>query len=271
MPTALFRRVASLATTVALLLTLAPAAALAADLSVAQAETREVSHLNAQRAALGLVPVRADSRLMAVARARSKDMATKHYFSHQQPDGKWAWDLMNDAGIRWFGAGEIIAWNTWGTLSDSAAAASQQWHDSPGHYAIIKSADYNYVGVGLAMDGSKKIWTAVFMKGPDRTGAWAVMDGAKVNVGTASSSGTRSVTISWRGNDVRLSTLTAGFASYQVQRRVNGGSWILVWTATAYPSKTVSLSTGDRHEFRIRAKDKAGNYGGWSAPVGVTP
>jgi uncharacterized protein YkwD len=269
MPTALLRRLVPFATTAALLLTLAPAAVHAADLTIAQAEVREVSHLNAQRAALGLVPVRIDSRLMAVARARSVDMATKHYFSHQQPDGKWAWDLMNDAGIRWFAAGEIIAWNTWGTLTESAAAASQQWHDSPGHYGIIKSPDYNYVGVGLAIDGSKKIWTAVFMKGPDRTGAWAAMKSMQVNTGIASATGTRSVTIAWRGADVRLSTLTAGLYTFQVQRRVNGGPWMLVWSATGYMSKTVSLSKGNRHEFRLRARDKAGNYGAWSAPLGI--
>jgi uncharacterized protein YkwD len=269
MPTALLRRLAPLATTAALLVTLAPAAVQAADLSIAQAEVREVSHLNAQRAALGLVPVRIDSRLMAVARSRSKDMAAKDYFSHQEPDGDWAWDLMNRAGIRWFAAGEIIAWNTWGTLAESAASASKQWHDSPGHYAIIKSRDYNYVGVGLAIDGSKKIWTAVFMKGPDRTGAWSAMNGMTVNPGIASASGTRSVTIAWRGSDVRLSTLTSGFYTFQVQRRVNGGPWILVWSATAYTNKTVSLSRGDRHEFRLRARDRAGNFGSWSAPMGI--
>jgi uncharacterized protein YkwD len=266
MSTAVLRRLLPLLMAVSLLATLAPAAA-AADLTIAGAETREVELINAQRAKLGLVPVRIDWRMMRVARARSVDMATKHYFSHQEPDGDWAWDLMNRAGIQWFGAGEIIAWNSWGSLSESAAGAAQQWHDSPAHYDIIKSRDFNYIGVGLAIDGTKKIWTAVFMKGPDRTGAWSSMGGAKVNVGSAATTGTRSVTLAWRGNDIRLQTLTAGFRNFQIQRRVNGGPWILVWAATAYTNKTVLLPKGQKHEFRVRGRDKAGNYGGWSAPL----
>ena len=53
-----------------------------------------VDLLNADRTAAGLVPVRVDARLMAIARARSVDMATKHYFSHTQPDGRNVFDIL---------------------------------------------------------------------------------------------------------------------------------------------------------------------------------
>ena len=108
-----------------LLATLVPVAAATDDLTVEQAEARVVSLLNAQRKNAGRIVLRVDPRLSAIARGRSEDMASKGYFSHQQPDGDWAWDLMTAAGIRWFGAGEIIAWNNWGTLADSATSASQ--------------------------------------------------------------------------------------------------------------------------------------------------
>src|SRR5919107_3033349 len=138
----------------------------AAGLTLSQAESYEVQLLNKQRAALGLVPVRVDSRLTAIARARSYDMAKKDYFGHRQPDGKWAWDLMTAAGITWYGAGEILAWNHGSAdLGPSAENAAQQWRNSPGHYAVIKDANFNYVGVGVALDGEKAIWTAIFMKG----------------------------------------------------------------------------------------------------------
>src|SRR5262245_29106292 len=67
-----------------------PSAAAAATVpwTVSQAEQEMVKLLNADRTSAGLVPVQVDSRLMAIARARSTDMATKHYFSHTQPDGR---------------------------------------------------------------------------------------------------------------------------------------------------------------------------------------
>ena len=109
---------------------------------------------------------------MAIARARSVDMATKHYFSHTQPDGRNVFDILTRQHIAWYGAGEIIAWNNYPT-SSSTANANRQWMNSPGHKAIVLSTSYNYVGVGLAIDAStgKKLWTAVYIKGPDRTGA----------------------------------------------------------------------------------------------------
>ncbi|HSH33883.1 MAG TPA: hypothetical protein VLB31_09690, partial [Actinomycetota bacterium] len=97
-----------------LLATLVPIAGATDDLTVEQAEAKVVSLLNAQRTDVGRIVLRVDPRLSAIARGRSEDMASKGYFSHQQPDGDWAWDLMTAAGIRWFGAGEIIAWNNWG-------------------------------------------------------------------------------------------------------------------------------------------------------------
>ena len=61
---------------------------------------------------------------MAIARARSADMATKHYFSHTQPDGRNVFDILSAQKITWYGAGEIIAWNNYPTLETSIAAAN---------------------------------------------------------------------------------------------------------------------------------------------------
>src|SRR6476659_9351324 len=153
----------------------APASAAAATdpWTVSPAEQALLDHLNADRAAADLVPVRADSRLMAIARARSQDMATKHYFSHTQPDGRLVFDILNQQGITWYGAGEIIAWNNYPTLELSAANANTQWMNSPGHKSIVMSTTLTYVGVGHGIDATtgKKLWPAVYIKGPDRTGA----------------------------------------------------------------------------------------------------
>jgi uncharacterized protein YkwD len=240
----------------------APAAATstAVDSStISAAESAMVTALNADRTAAGLVPVRVDSRLMSIARARSNDMATKGYFSHTQPDGRNVFDILSASGITWYNAGEIIAWNTW-PMDSTTSAANQQWMGSPGHHAIIVSTNYNYVGVGLAVDSSgKKLWTAVFIKGPDRTGARAALARPSVTAGTTSL--TRKARITWSGADVRLQVLTAGLHGFIVERRIDGVVWKTIWSGTTLTAATFTVNVGHRYEFRVTAVDNRANRG----------
>jgi len=201
---------------------------------------------------------------MSIARNRSNDMSAKNYFSHTQPDGRNVFDLIAAAKITWYGAGEIIAWNTYPTLSTSAQAANTGWLNSPTHRSLILSTSFNYVGVGLAVQPGtgKKYWTAVFLKGPDRTGARATTATPTIASGTTAS--TKKVTVTWSGADVKLQVLTSGFHSYQVQRRTDGGAWTTVWSSTTNRSLTLQLATKHTYEFRVAARDKAGNWGAWS-------
>ena len=242
-----------------------PAPAAAADLTIAGAELEEVRLINAERAKAGLVPVRVDSRLMSLARYRSVDMVKKNYFSHVQPDGRNVFDLIAASGIKWYGAGEIIAWNNWSTLASSAEIARDGWMNSPGHRAVLMSPDFNYVGVGLAVDWAtgKKMWTGIFLKGPDRTGAWAKL-GSVYSTRSTTTRAYRTVTLPWNGGDVRLSVLTAGFSHYQTQIRVDSNSWRWSSTWTTASSKTFKAWITHEYDFRVRACDKAGNCGNWS-------
>ena len=241
----------------------------AADLTPAQAEAEVARLLNQQRAAVGAVALRVDSRMTAVARSRSADMATKHYFDHQQPDGRWAWDLMTERGITWYDAGENIAWNDYSTLAESAAYVAQQWRKSAPHYALLTSRNYNYFGIGTAFDTStgRRYWTAVFLKGPDRTGATARMKTPSI-AGTGTK---KSITLYWTGADVRLQVLTSGLYTFQLQKRVDGGSWVTRSSATTRTSVTGYMYKGHLYEYRIRARDRAGNYGAWTTPLVVRP
>jgi uncharacterized protein YkwD len=244
----------------------APAGASAATepWTIDQAEQAMVNLLNQDRTAAGLVPVQVDTRLMAIARARSIDMATKHYFSHTQPDGRNVFDILNAQHITWYGAGEIIAWNNYPGLELSTANANSQWMNSPGHKAIVLSTTLNYVGVGLAVEAStgKKYWTAVYIKGPDRTGARSTTN--KPTTAPGATGATKRVTVTWTGADVRLQVLTSGFNYWQVQRRTDGGAWTTVYASTTKPSMTLELAGGHTYEFRTAARDKAGNWGAWS-------
>src|SRR5262245_43129832 len=249
----------------------APATAAADPWTVSQAEQEMIKLLNADRTAAGLVPVQADSRLMAIARARSVDMATKHYFSHTQPDGRNVFNILTAQGINWFGAGEIIAWNSYPTLDVSTPNANTQWMNSPPHKAIVLSDNLNYVGVGVATDATngRKYWTAVYIKGPDRTGARSTTNTPTIAPGTTRA--TKRVSVSWTGADVKLQVLTSGFHSWQVQRRMDGGAWTTVSAGTTAPSMTVELAGGHTYDFRTAARDKAGNWGAWSTASTTLP
>jgi uncharacterized protein YkwD len=225
-------------------------------------EAQMVSLLNADRAALGLVAVRTDARLMAMARARSADMVARDYFSHTLPDGRNVFDIIAASGITWYGAGEIIAWNNY-PMEYTASTANRQWLNSPSHNAIVISTNFNYVGVGLAVDPAtgKKLWTAVYIKGPDRTGARASIARPTLGGGTST---TRRVTLSWSGSDVKLQVLTAGLRSFVLQRKVDGGAWKTITPSTTYRSLRLSVLKGHLTQFRVAAKDRAGNRGAWS-------
>ncbi|HYH92355.1 MAG TPA: CAP domain-containing protein [Candidatus Saccharimonadales bacterium] len=257
------RRLGLLSLVFALGALLLPAATLAADTSstaVSAAESRALTLINAERTERGLVALRLDSRLEKIAGARASYMASTGVFSHTEKDGDNVFDRIEAADITWYGAGEIIAWNTVSDLDGSADYAAQAWMNSSGHKAIIISKDYNYVAFGLAVaSNGRRYWAGVFMKGPDRTGAWAkVADVSKSRVSSSYSK----VTISWGGADTKLQVLTAGLRDFQFQRRRDGGSWVDSGTTTA-TSYTKNWWVGHVYELRVRARDKNGNWGGW--------
>jgi uncharacterized protein YkwD len=236
------------------------------DAAIAAAESAMVTLLNADRTERGLIPVRVDTRLMAIARARSVDMVTKGYFSHTQPDGQNVFDILTAKHITWYNAGEIIAWNNY-PMDSTASAANRQWLGSPGHYAIVTSTDYNYVGVGLAVDPDtgKKVWTAVYLKGPDRTAARAST--GTPALGSWLTTNSRRATVSWSGYDPKLQVLTAGLRSFYVQVRTDGLTWKTVSTATTNRSWSFTVWKGHRYEVRVSPLDRAGNRGAWVTSV----
>jgi uncharacterized protein YkwD len=240
------------------------------DLSAAAAESSLVLLINADRAAAGLRPLRVDARLSAIAHERSTSMAAAGRLSHVQRDGQTMVDLIVANGITWFAAGETIGWNTYPTLRQSTNAVNRGWMDSPEHAAIIDSTAYNYFGIGLGLTaGGDRYWTAIFLRGPDRTAPWAKMlaPTAGSNATLPSGRQVRLVTWDWTGDDRPLAALTSGLRSFEVQRRVDGGGWGSVGTWTTSRRWSSSVWVGRRVEVRVRARDRAGNVGNWSAPV----
>ncbi len=263
------RRFGLLGALLALVLVMLPASVGATTSSeIDAAEATALKLINEQRTDGGLVALRLDSRLATIAGKRAAYMASTGVFSHTQKDGTTAFKMISDADITWYGAGEIIAWNSGTDIQGSAAYAVQSWMNSDGHRAIIMSNDYNYVGFGLAVaSNGRRYWAGVFLKGPDRTGAWASI--GSVGKTKPGAGGRVGVTLHWTGADTKLQVLTAGLHYYQAQGRRTGRSWVDYGTLTT-TSTTRQWLHGATYQFRVRARDKNGNWGAWQY-LTVTP
>jgi len=100
------------------------------------------------RAAANLPRQPIDAQLTALARARTADMATRHYFAHRSPDGTTFLDLMPAYGIAGQLAGETIQENNY---ADSPAEAARALIASPEHHAILFDPRFTMAGVGHAV------------------------------------------------------------------------------------------------------------------------
>jgi uncharacterized protein YkwD len=254
------RRIIPLIIGLALILPAAVPAVTSASSDQSSAEAIILKKMNYERTKRGLVALRLDTRIAAIARDRSEYQARTGDADHTQGSYK-VFDFIQQAGIKWYAAGEIIAQNRYyPSIEDSAAAAIKGWLGSSTHRSILLSKGYNYVGFGYAMnpDNQRRYWTGVYLKGPDRTKPWAEFTG----VSKGSSGGYIAIKIRWDGADRRLQVLTSGLRYFQVQRRAVGGTW-KSWSYTTNKSKTVRYYPGKDREFRVRSRDRAGNWSDW--------
>jgi uncharacterized protein YkwD len=221
-------------------------------------ESSLVGWINNARVARGLVPLRPHSSLVSIAGLRASRMAATNTMSHTIAGNVGS--QLSSYGVRWYRYGENIGWSTAGWSSASAKAIFSMWMNSPSHKALILSDRFNYIGVGLAYRSSnrKTFGSAVFAETVDYTRAIGRMTG-----GTRSSNDLR---WTWSGYDPKLQTHTAGLRDYDVQYRINYGTWVLLRDNTTATSLSLpDRSRGRSYAIRVRATDRRGNVGAWSA------
>lgn len=109
-------------------------------------EARMLDLLNAERAKQHLPPLAADPEMAQVARAHSRDMFARGYFSHVMPEGKDLAARVKDAHLRYLVAGENLAY------AHTLQTAHQGLMNSPGHRANILRPQFGRVGIGV-LDG----------------------------------------------------------------------------------------------------------------------
>ncbi len=156
-------------TSIGLLASPSPTLAWSPNSFSSSSEKQLVSLTNQARASAGLKSLKVDSTLTTIARARSKDMIVRDYFSHSiPPDGHSVFNILDSKGYCYKIAGENIGWNTY--PDDQATAEIQQaFMNSSGHRANILGKAWDVIGIGAykGPDG-KKMWTVLFA---DRCGA----------------------------------------------------------------------------------------------------
>lgn len=231
----------------------APASA-ASDTSM---ESSIRSWINRDRAARGLRPLRVDSRIETLSGERASWMATKGLLTHDSLDGS-ACDAMTMRAIYWYRCGEDIGFTTatWG--AKSASFLYNLWRHSPGHWALMMSSRFNYVGVGVARRANGSTYAAiVFLEGPDRTRPIAHMR-TRTRTGT-------NLRFTWSATDPRLQTHTAGIKNYNVELRIDNGAYVQIRTATTRTSLSLlHRPRGHWYSVRVQARDKRGNLSAWS-------
>ncbi|HEY8238481.1 MAG TPA: N-acetylmuramoyl-L-alanine amidase [Candidatus Limnocylindrales bacterium] len=84
---------------------------------------------------------------------------------------------------------------------------------------------------------------------------------------TTLNGGAMRVNLTWAGTDVG----PAGIASYEVGRSYDGKAFETIGTGVTSASFNWSTTPGHTYQFRVRAKDKAGNVGAWVTAPTVKP
>jgi len=121
------------------------------------------------RAEQGGEPLADDPELARAARGHAADMAARHFFGHETPDG---FSPIDRAGLmvrRMMGVfGENLAYQTGPAGFVTPRNCFQGWENSPGHRANLLRADYTHVGHGVvrlkdtwysaAVFGGKSAW-----------------------------------------------------------------------------------------------------------------
>lgn len=123
-----------------------------------QDEALMLQLVNKERLQAGLQPLSVDSRLVELARKKSKDMVDVGYFAHYSPTYGSPFDMMRAAGVNYRTAGENIAG------APTVETAHRALMNSPGHRANILNPAFTHIGIGIVDGGPYgKMFTQMFI------------------------------------------------------------------------------------------------------------
>jgi uncharacterized protein YkwD len=153
------------------------------EIRIADLERRVHELINSARREHDLAALTYDERLAKVARGHSQDMATRHFFSHTNPDGLDPTARGKLAGVTCRkqmsansfreGLGENLYQDNlysrihisgsersydWNSPDDLAANSLRGWMNSPPHRHNILEKIYSQTGIGIAISDDDKVF-----------------------------------------------------------------------------------------------------------------
>jgi uncharacterized protein YkwD len=128
--------------------------------TAATIEAKVLSLINAAREKRGVAPLRLRASLVDFAGDRAAKMASTGVLKHPS-----CLPCRLDArGISYSTYGETIAWTfPWGT--EAARKLFRIWKNSPPHWGILMSRNYDRIGVGVAKRSNGSTWAAAVLTG----------------------------------------------------------------------------------------------------------
>lgn len=112
------------------------------------AEKKMLTLVNAERAKVGVQALKMEAKITAVARAHSRDMFMRRYFSHYTPEGADAGDRLSEGGVNYTVAGENLAY------SPDVDTAHTGLMNSPEHKKNILDPQFYRIGIGIIITES---------------------------------------------------------------------------------------------------------------------
>jgi len=153
------------------------------SINIAELETEIHVLINNERQKNGIPTLQYDTELSDIARGHSRDMATRNYFEHINPEGdgpteraiKAGYNVHKELGGGYYsdGIGENIFQNNlydsvtyyngipvydWNSQSEIAITTVDGWMNSPGHRQNIINSGYNKEGIGVAISSDDKVY-----------------------------------------------------------------------------------------------------------------
>ena len=233
-----------------------------ASAGITSTERAVINWINADREARGLRALRPWTTLFDIGEMRAKRMASANVMSHTISGNLGS--QLTGYGVRYYAKGENVAYTSRYTGLDAARHIYRMWKASSIHWSQMMSSKFNYVGIGLSRRSSNNRTFAalIFTESPDHTKPIARVTGGERRGGD--------IAWTWTGSDPRLQTHTAGFRDFDVQYRVDSGSWRMARDNVTATSMTfVGKPGGHTYGLRVRGRDRAGNVGSWSAELRV--
>ena len=117
--------------------------------------------INHARINNGIHSLNSNNALCSIAAQRSADMINRNYFSHNTPDGKNIFIILQEKGIMYSAAGENMYFAS-PPSSAAADAAFSSWMNSGPHRENILNPNFYQAGIGVSSNGEKFIAVIIF-------------------------------------------------------------------------------------------------------------